>query len=142
MARCAEDAAATSGEGGTDDSDMAARMQLWHAANQRDDGECCGGLRGYDSDQCVRLRRASRGQSGKLDTAVCAIDGSDRRQKATLDASGRIVLNGPDMCLQAVRRSSLAEEEIVQAVPCDRMAEHRARPQGCPRGAKQRESVA
>ena len=53
------------------------------------------------------------------------------------------MLNGPDMCLQAVRRSSLAEEDWgVQAVPCDRMAEHAVPgPQGLPTWRKVNERV-
>ena len=58
----------------------AAPMQQWHVGNRKDDGECCSGLRGMLSDQCVAIR------GGGMRTAVCSIDGSDRSQKAELVA--------------------------------------------------------
>ena len=65
-------------------------------------GECCAGLRGYDSDQCVR----DRGGSYKPDTGVCAIDGSDTAQRAALQGNGKIELRGK-RCL-GVASSKLA----------------------------------
>ena len=78
----------------------AAPMQQWHVGNRKDDGECCSGLRGMLSDQCVAIR------GGGMRTAVCSIDGSDRSQKAELvDIGGDAVevrLQG-DRCLLATR---------------------------------------
>lgn len=61
--------------------DPSSRMQLFHAANRAADGECCSGIRGYDSDQCIRIH----GPAGSIgDTAVCSIDGSSSDQQAML----------------------------------------------------------
>lgn len=69
-------------------------LQLWHLGNRGDDGECCKGLRGYDSDQCVR----DRGGNSEPDTGVCGIDGSDESQRAQLQGDGKIALRG-NRCL-------------------------------------------
>lgn len=111
------------------------RLQFFHKANQAADGECCSGLRGYDSDQCVRHNGQFGGGSESIDTAVCSIDGSNLAQIATLGGDGRIVLGGHhDRCLQIVPASTAsvppAEGEAkaqawdLAAVPCDRAAEN------------------
>ena len=106
-------------------------MQFFHRANQADDGECCSGLRGFDSDQCVRHSGQFDGDSESIDTAVCSIDGSNPTQIATLGVDGRIVLGGHhDRCLQVVPAAASSGDEdgahawALSAVPCDRAIEN------------------
>jgi len=58
--------------------------QWWHGSNRKKKGECCAGLRGWNSDQCLD-GDATAAAAGALATATCDLSGL-RRQAAGLAA--------------------------------------------------------
>ena len=61
--------------------------QWWHAANRLPNGRCCGGLRSWNSDQCLTAGGSA------LRTAVCSLEGSPS-QRAALDDDGLLRVGG------------------------------------------------
>lgn len=52
----------------------------WHRSNRNDEGECCAGLKVWNTDQCLD---SSASRSNSLGTAVCDLAGP-RSQRATV----------------------------------------------------------
>lgn len=55
--------------------------QRWHGANRLDKGECCSGLRAWNTDQCV-----TGVLDGKVSTFVCDVSGQNAHQAWQLDS--------------------------------------------------------
>jgi len=78
------------------DCDESNDRQYWHLGNKdpSNDGECCNGLRAWNSDHCL---------DGGEDhgTTPCDITGNAWWQKWVLNSEGKLARNGGDSCLAA-----------------------------------------
>lgn len=70
--------------------------QYWHKANRDSEGKCCGGLRAWNTDQCVMPG---------LRTSVCALSG----QPAQLTADGSLKVGSKCLSVDPLRETSCAD---------------------------------
>jgi hypothetical protein len=60
---------------------------FWHLGNRNARGECCSGLRAWNTDQCFA---GEQGGGEKGITTICDLSGADRRQLWVLNADGQL----------------------------------------------------
>ena len=80
--------------------------QRWHGANRRDGGECCSGLRAWNTDQCV-----SGVVDGKISTFVCDVSGRSAVQAWQFD-SGQLKHRGTGNFMQSADCLGLADGKL------------------------------
>lgn len=83
--------------------------QWWHRSNRNEEGECCGGLRVWNTDQCLNTNGVT--------TGVCTLTDSHR---AYLTKSGKLRVGG--LCLSAEKGGTR-----LRAVECEKATNWRKR---------------
>merc|ERR1712232_585339 len=58
---------------------------FWHAANKGPDGKCCGGLRAWNTDQCLENAR-----NGEANTYICDVSGRRQPQAWAIKSDGTL----------------------------------------------------
>ena len=84
-------------------------MQLWHKGN-RDGGECCSGLRNYDSMYCL-----AGGQGGRVHGHECNTYGRVHDQHVIIRDDGEIFFNKMDTCVSVAANKDI----VVHQAECD-----------------------
>jgi len=69
------------------DCDASDDRFFWHLGNRNSRGECCSGLRAWNTDQCFA---GDQGKGTKGITSVCDVSGADRRQSWSLSSEGHL----------------------------------------------------
>eukprot|EP00913_Durusdinium_trenchii_P003450 g3194.t1 len=69
--------------------------QRWHGANRLDKGQCCSGLRAWNTDQCLQGVA-----NGKMATFVCDVSGQNPHQAWRFD-SGQLKRRGGSNFMQS-----------------------------------------
>jgi len=89
----------------------------WHKSNRLEDGSCCGGLRAWNTDQCIDGRSRKAGEK-KVPSYTCDLDsGLETFLEKTLDDKEEYLLRigkgKGDLCL------SVGDEAMLTVVKCD-----------------------
>uniref|UniRef100_A0A7S4IHY9 Glycosyltransferase 2-like domain-containing protein n=1 Tax=Odontella aurita TaxID=265563 RepID=A0A7S4IHY9_9STRA len=88
--------------------------QYWHKSSRNTDGECCSGLRVWNTDQCLNANGVT--------TGVCSLTDE---HPAYLTKSGKLRVGG--LCLSVESSSHVNEKTKLQAVDCEKAIKWRKR---------------
>ena len=98
------------------DDHTKSQSQWWHGSNRLQDGSCCGGLRAWNTDQCINGRGVATGAK-KIPTHTCDLDsGKELSLTPSSDNGEELLLKVglEDNCISLEKGSN-----ILTVVPCE-----------------------